>query len=216
MCHDIALWFKFTLSLYPMISVFHTFICHLLFSFNHWGCLSYLSLLFFGTLLASLIFICILDWYILLWFKVSSLMCKADQSSNVCSICLIVIYASRKIKCLINNAILEGLILKHSKLYCKPHMTWIIILNWFKSTKIIPGENVTYWWIDSTHQIILQCKRYRRLRFNPWVRNIPWRRKWQPTPAFLSGKSMDRRNWWTIVHGVVKGWTWLSENIAHS
>ena len=26
-------------------------------------------------------------------------------------------------------------------------------------------------------------------RFNPWVRNIPWRWVWQPTPVFLPGKS---------------------------
>ena len=29
----------------------------------------------------------------------------------------------------------------------------------------------------------------RRHRFNPWVRNIPWRGKWLPTPVFLPGKS---------------------------
>ena len=23
-------------------------------------------------------------------------------------------------------------------------------------------------------------------RFNPWVGKIPWSRKWQPTPVFLS------------------------------
>ena len=28
-----------------------------------------------------------------------------------------------------------------------------------------------------------------RLRFSPWVGKVPWRRKWQPTPVFLSGKS---------------------------
>ena len=28
----------------------------------------------------------------------------------------------------------------------------------------------------------------RRSTFNPWVRKIPWRRKWQPTPVFLPGK----------------------------
>ena len=33
--------------------------------------------------------------------------------------------------------------------------------------------------------ICLQCG---RPRFNPWVRKISWRRKWQPTPVFLSGK----------------------------
>ena len=26
-------------------------------------------------------------------------------------------------------------------------------------------------------------------RFNPCVRKIPWRRKWQPTPVFLPGQS---------------------------
>ena len=34
-----------------------------------------------------------------------------------------------------------------------------------------------------------QCRRPRRCRLDPWVGKIPWRRKWQPTPAFLPGKS---------------------------
>ena len=29
---------------------------------------------------------------------------------------------------------------------------------------------------------------YRRLRFDPWVGKIPWRREWQPTPVFLPGE----------------------------
>jgi len=29
---------------------------------------------------------------------------------------------------------------------------------------------------------------HRRHRFNSWIRKIPWRRKWQPTPEFLPGK----------------------------
>ena len=37
-----------------------------------------------------------------------------------------------------------------------------------------------------------QC---RRLRFDPWVRKIPWRRKWQPTPVFLPGK---RHGQWSL------------------
>ena len=27
---------------------------------------------------------------------------------------------------------------------------------------------------------------------DPWVRNILWRRKWQPTPVFLTGESQQR------------------------
>ena len=33
-----------------------------------------------------------------------------------------------------------------------------------------------------------------RCRFDPWVRKIPWRRKWQPRPVFLSGKSHGQRS----------------------
>ena len=31
-------------------------------------------------------------------------------------------------------------------------------------------------------------------RFNPWVSKIPWKRKWQPTPVFLPGKSHGQRS----------------------
>ena len=34
----------------------------------------------------------------------------------------------------------------------------------------------------------------RRRGFNPWVRKIPWRRKWQPIPIFLPGKSHEQRS----------------------
>ena len=37
-------------------------------------------------------------------------------------------------------------------------------------------------------------KRCKRLSFGPWVRKIPWRRKWQPTPVFLPGKSHGQRS----------------------
>ena len=36
-----------------------------------------------------------------------------------------------------------------------------------------------------------QCRRY---GFDPWVRKIPWRREWQPTPIFLPGRSHGQRN----------------------
>ena len=34
-----------------------------------------------------------------------------------------------------------------------------------------------------------QCRRCKRLRFEPWVGKIPWRREWQPTPVFLPEES---------------------------
>ena len=40
----------------------------------------------------------------------------------------------------------------------------------------------------------LKCRRWRRLRFNLWVRKIPWRRGWPPTPVFLPEKSHGQRS----------------------
>ena len=58
-----------------------------------------------------------------------------------------------------------------------------------------------------------QCRRCRKHGINPWVRKIPWRRKWQPTPVFFPGKSHGQRS---LVgcspHGVVKSQTQLSEH----
>ena len=34
----------------------------------------------------------------------------------------------------------------------------------------------------------------KRLWFDPWIRKIPWKRAWQPTPVFLPGKSLGWRN----------------------
>ena len=34
----------------------------------------------------------------------------------------------------------------------------------------------------------------RTCRLDPWVRKIPWRRKWQPIPVFLPGKSHGQRS----------------------
>ena len=38
-------------------------------------------------------------------------------------------------------------------------------------------------------RIHMQCRRCRKRGFDPGVRKILWRRKWQPTPVFLPGES---------------------------
>ena len=48
--------------------------------------------------------------------------------------------------------------------------------------------------------------------FNPWVRKIPWRRKWQPTPVFLPGEFHGRGTWRATVHGL--GAKRLGHNLA--
>ena len=39
-----------------------------------------------------------------------------------------------------------------------------------------------------------QCRRHKRRVFHSWVGKIPWRRKWQPIPAFLPGDSHGQRS----------------------
>jgi len=40
----------------------------------------------------------------------------------------------------------------------------------------------------------LQCRSFRKYRFNLWVRKISWRKKLQPAPVFLSEKSHGQRS----------------------
>ena len=46
------------------------------------------------------------------------------------------------------------------------------------------------WWL-SGKESTCQC---RRNGLDPWVRKIPWKRKWQPTPLILPGKSYGQRS----------------------
>ena len=39
-----------------------------------------------------------------------------------------------------------------------------------------------------------QSRGRKRRRFDPWVRKIPWRRAWQPTPVFLPGECHGQRS----------------------
>ena len=53
--------------------------------------------------------------------------------------------------------------------------------NWDLLIVLLGASQVTKW-------------QFRRPGFNPWVRKILWRRKWQPTPVFLPGKSHGQRS----------------------
>ena len=55
------------------------------------------------------------------------------------------------------------------------------------------------------------CLQSRRSGFDPWLREILWRREWQPTPVFLPGESQGRGAWWATVCGVAKSQTRLND-----
>ena len=60
-----------------------------------------------------------------------------------------------------------------------------------------------------------QCRRHKRCGFHPWVGKIPWRRKWQPTPVLLPGKSHGWRSLGSYSHRVSKSQTRLSSTQTH-
>ena len=51
-----------------------------------------------------------------------------------------------------------------------------------------------------------QCRRCKRLGFNPWVGKIPWSREWQPTPIFFTRKFRRQRSLATGLQRVAHDW----------
>ena len=61
-----------------------------------------------------------------------------------------------------------------------------------------------------------QCRGSKRCKFNHWVRKIPWRRAWQPTPVFLPGESHERGAWRAKSGGLQKvGHDWNDLACTH-
>ena len=59
-----------------------------------------------------------------------------------------------------------------------------------------------------------QCMNHRRHEFDPWLRKIPWRRKWHPSPVVLPGKAHGQRSLAGCSPWCHKRVTWLSTH-AH-
>ena len=54
-----------------------------------------------------------------------------------------------------------------------------------------------------------QCRRHKRWHgFNPWIRNIPWRRACNPLQYSCLENPMDRGAWRVTFHRVAKSQTW--------
>ena len=61
---------------------------------------------------------------------------------------------------------------------------------WIVNSKSAAHPVLPRWLSGKEHAC--QCRRRRRRGFNPWIRKIPWRRKWQPLQHSCLGKPMDR------------------------
>ena len=69
----------------------------------------------------------------------------------------------------------------------------MFITRWKIKWNVICAYNGLPWWL-SGKESACHCRRLRRFGLNPWVRKILWRRKWQPTPVFLPGRSHGLRS----------------------
>ena len=75
-----------------------------------------------------------------------------------------------------------------------------MVWKWFLriwETSLAKGSQVPYHLqlIHSTHPYRILLVLGRRPRFNSWVEQIHWRRKWQPTAVVLLENPMDGKAW---------------------
>ena len=84
----------------------------------------------------------------------------------------------------------------------------MLLLDWY----VYKHKELSRWL--SGKQSACHCMNHRRHEFDPWVRKIPWRRKWQPTPVFLPGKSHGQKSLAGCSPWCHKRVSWLSTH-AH-
>ena len=123
----------------------------------------------------------------------------------VCSLCLCLYF------CFVNRLISTSFLDSTFKWYCV--ILSVSLSDWLHSIWQVLGPSTSlqmalflsfYGWV-MFHCVVFPGRTVekspaantgdgKRCGFNPWVGKIPWRRKWQPTPEFLPGKSHGQRS----------------------
>ena len=91
-------------------------------------------------------------------------------------------------------------------------------LHMTRSSVILHGFQIMSWDIwgfpggSDSKESAFQC---RSPGFNPWVRKIPWRRKWLLTPVFLPVEFHGQRVWWGATHGATKSRPRVNDSHLH-
>ena len=78
--------------------------------------------------------------------------------------------------------------------YCKVISLQLIKINGEKKKVFIRAYYLGFPGGTSGEERPCQCRRLNRQILDPWIRKIPWRKKWQPTPVFLPGESHGHRS----------------------
>ena len=87
--------------------------------------------------------------------------------------------------------------------------------SWFRFLFHTPATHKDYrhlLWLPK--EPACHCRRHKRLEIHLWIRKIPWRRAWQPTPVFWPGESQGHGRLQSI--GSQKSWTWLKHLGTHT
>ena len=67
-------------------------------------------------------------------------------------------------------------------------------------------------WASPVAQTVKNLSAVQEIRSDPWVRKIPWRREWQPTPVSCLENPMDRGVSWATV----SPWGHRTEQLTHT
>ena len=84
-----------------------------------------------------------------------------------------------------------------TRIWAAPAGSFSNFISWEKASKYLQGfsrAGGTFPGGTSHKEPAFQCRRHKRCRFDPWIREIPWRRAWQPTLIFLPGESHGQRS----------------------
>ena len=73
-------------------------------------------------------------------------------------------------------------------------LIWFSLNSWVNSGKGSSYRRYIFPAGSAGKESSCQCRRHRKRKFDPWVRKIPWRKKWLPTPVFLPKKSHGQRS----------------------
>ena len=59
---------------------------------------------------------------------------------------------------------------------------------------VVLATSWKFWWAQTVKVKVAQTVKHLPAMQETWFRKIPWRRRWQPTPVFLSGEFHGQRS----------------------
>ena len=87
---------------------------------------------------------------------------------------------------------LPSVILRSSLYHSCAGVPWTIAAKHQQAPMICDHMGRPRW--RSGKELACHCRRCKRCGFNSWAGKTAWRRRWQPTPVFLPGKSHGQRS----------------------